>query len=171
MAEYWDVYDENRLPTGRLHQRGIPLAAGDYHLVVRGWILDDQGYLLLSRRDPAKPFGGYWECTGGSVTAGEDSFAGVRREIAEEVGIDVSSASVYFLRSVQRKDSFLDSWLFQLPGRQPVTLQPGETVDFRWVSLAEYRRMKENNEIVPVLEGFPLVEYAVTHWINPKQEE
>lgn len=93
MAEYWDVYDENRLPTGRLHQRGIPLAAGDYHLVVRGWILDDQGYLLLSRRDPAKPFGGYWECTGGSVTAGEDSFAGVRREIAEEVGIDVSSAA------------------------------------------------------------------------------
>ena len=32
--EIWDIYDCNRVKTGRTHERGKPMIAGDYHLVV-----------------------------------------------------------------------------------------------------------------------------------------
>ena len=32
--ELWDLYDEHRAPLGRTHQRGLPLAPGEYHLAV-----------------------------------------------------------------------------------------------------------------------------------------
>ena len=34
MAEYWDVYNEQRLPSGKLHKRGNALKQGQFHLVV-----------------------------------------------------------------------------------------------------------------------------------------
>ena len=86
MAEYWDVYDENRNKTGALHRRGDPLGPQEYHLVVEFWTLDGQGRVLLTRRDLRKHFGGLWECTGGSALAGEDSRTAVRRELREETG-------------------------------------------------------------------------------------
>jgi len=32
--ELWDIYDKYRHKTGRIHERGIPLKDGDYHLVL-----------------------------------------------------------------------------------------------------------------------------------------
>ena len=86
MAEYWDIYDENRNKTGALHRRGDPLGPGERHLGVEIWTLDGQGRVLLTRRDLRKHFGGLWECTGGSALAGEDSRTAVRRELREETG-------------------------------------------------------------------------------------
>ncbi len=87
MAEYWDVYDENRNKTGALHRRGDPLGPQEYHLVVEIWTLDGQGRVLLTRRDLRKHFGGLWECTGGSAQAGEDSRTAVRRELLSLIHI------------------------------------------------------------------------------------
>lgn len=30
MAEYWDIYNADRVKTGRRHLRGEPIADGDY---------------------------------------------------------------------------------------------------------------------------------------------
>ena len=87
MAEYWDLYDCERKPLGKLHRRGDEIPAGEYHLVAEVWTRDNAGNFLVSRRHPDKPFGLYWECTGGSVVAGEDSLTGAQRELEEELGI------------------------------------------------------------------------------------
>ena len=89
MAEYWDVYDENRNKTGALHRRGDPFGHGERHLGVEIWTLDGRGCVLLTRRDLRKRFGGLWECPGGSALAGEDSRTAVRRELREETGLDL----------------------------------------------------------------------------------
>ena len=73
-AEEWnDVYDENRVPTGRIHRRGAPWAPGEYGLVVCVWVYDGRGHMLLTRRAPGKSFAGTWENSGGAAQAGETS--------------------------------------------------------------------------------------------------
>ena len=43
MSEFWDIYDENRNLTGKIHERGKPLAKGEYHLVVHIWVQNENG--------------------------------------------------------------------------------------------------------------------------------
>ena len=69
MAEYWDIYDADRIKTNRKHLRGEPIADGDYHLVVNIWIYNSQGKVLLtpaSSRHSLSPQMGVhrWFCSG-----------------------------------------------------------------------------------------------------------
>ena len=50
--ELWDVYDENRNCTGRLHRRGDPLSEGEYHLVVYVWMLNSRGGIPPDQTQP-----------------------------------------------------------------------------------------------------------------------
>lgn len=58
MDELWDVYDRNRNKTGRFHERGEPMAKGDYHLIVQVWILNGNGEFLITKRNPSQSFDG-----------------------------------------------------------------------------------------------------------------
>jgi 8-oxo-dGTP diphosphatase len=51
--------------------------------------------LLLSTRPDGKPYAGYWEFPGGKVEAGESIEEALRRELHEELGITIDSASVW----------------------------------------------------------------------------
>ena len=88
--ELWDVYDENRNLTGRLHRRGDMMPKGDYHLVVHIWLMNERGEFLLTKRAPNKGFPGMWECTGGSALAGDDSLTAAIRESKEETGLTLN---------------------------------------------------------------------------------
>ena len=55
--ELWDVYDENRVATGKTHVRGVPLAQGEYHLVADVWLVNEDQEILLTKRHPDKPYG------------------------------------------------------------------------------------------------------------------
>lgn len=157
MAELWDLYDENRRPLDRLHRRGDPLPEGAYHLVVQVWIRDGRGRFLISRRHPDKPFGLYWECTGGSVTAGEDSRSGAMREVGEELGISLKPEQLT-LMSVRRRDDysdFCDDWLARWDGElDQLRLQDSEVVDAKWANYDELCAMEERGEFVPTLKYF-----------------
>ena len=87
MLEMWDLYNGKREKTGKVLPRGVPVPKGLYHLTVSAWIVNSQGQYLLSRRHPQKTYPLCWECTGGSVLAGEDSLNGAVREVREELGI------------------------------------------------------------------------------------
>lgn len=60
--------------------------------VVAGVVLNEAGDYLLSSRPQGKPYAGYWEFAGGKVEAGESELAALRREFAEELGIEVRAA-------------------------------------------------------------------------------
>ena len=45
MPEVWDIYDENRIKTGRTMIRGNEIKNGDYHLVVHVCIFNSKGEL------------------------------------------------------------------------------------------------------------------------------
>jgi 8-oxo-dGTP diphosphatase len=60
--------------------------------VAAGILLDDQGRYLLGQRPAGKPYAGYWEVPGGKIEKGESVFAALKRELQEELGIEIQSS-------------------------------------------------------------------------------
>jgi 8-oxo-dGTP diphosphatase len=60
--------------------------------VAAGILLDSEGRYLLGQRPEGKPYAGYWEVPGGKIESGESVFAALKRELQEELGIDIESS-------------------------------------------------------------------------------
>ena len=75
--------------------------------VVSGIILSKDNKMLMGRKDPSK--GGvyieYWHIPGGGMEKGEDKIDALKREIFEEVGIDISKYAATMVDDIG-KDSF-----------------------------------------------------------------
>jgi len=57
--------------------------------VAVGVLVDDAGRFLLTSRPAGKVYAGYWEFPGGKLEAGESVEAALRRELHEELGIEI----------------------------------------------------------------------------------
>ncbi len=102
--ELWDIYDENKVRTGRTMERNDwHMKAGDYHLTVLGVIRHVDGRFLITKRVMTKAWAaGCWEVSGGAAQAGEESEDAVKREIIEETGLDVSGWDGGYLFTYRR---------------------------------------------------------------------
>ena len=150
--ELWDIYDADRQKTGRLHQRGLPLAPGEYHLIIDVCTVA-RGRLLLTRRHPDKHWGGMWECTGGAVQAGEDTLTAARRELREETGIPARPEELTRLGTVRGHNYFCVSYLVRRDSAVgELRLQAEEVVESRWVTLREFDEMCAGGRVVPSAE-------------------
>ena len=58
-------------------------------VVVAGALLDEQGRVLIAARPPGKHMAGRWEFPGGKIVDGESPEMALRRELSEELGIEV----------------------------------------------------------------------------------
>ncbi len=68
------------------------------HLTVAaGLILQADGRLLLGQRPPDKPWPGWWELPGGKLEPAETPREALVRELREEIGIEVTEASPWFV--------------------------------------------------------------------------
>ena len=87
--ELWDIYDKNKVRTGRTMERNhFNLADDEYHLTVLGVIMRPDGRFLITKRVKTKAWApGWWEVSGGAAQAGEESEEAVRREVKEETGL------------------------------------------------------------------------------------
>lgn len=90
--ELWDIYDKNKIKTGRTMKRNDwCLQDDEYHLTVLGVVARTDGKFLITKRVMTKAWApGWWEVSGGAVQAGEDSQDAVKREVLEETGLDVT---------------------------------------------------------------------------------
>ena len=57
--------------------------------VAAGILLDSSGRYLLGQRPAGKPYAGYWEVPGGKIEPGESVFDALKRELIEELGIEI----------------------------------------------------------------------------------
>ena len=61
--------------------------------VAAGVLRDGDGRVLLAERLGDGPLAGLWEFPGGKIAAGESAGDALRRELAEELGIEVDEAT------------------------------------------------------------------------------
>mgnify|MGYP000130498418 CR=1 FL=1 len=96
--EFWDIYDENKKPTGRTMKRNDwCLKDGEYHLTVLGVVGRPDGTFLITKRVMTKAWApGWWEVSGGAAQAGEESCEAVFREVKEETGLDITKCRYLF---------------------------------------------------------------------------
>lgn len=66
--------------------RGIEVAAG---------VIWQAGRFLAALRPPDKPHAGFWEFPGGKLEPGEDAARALARELGEELGICVRTATFW----------------------------------------------------------------------------
>lgn len=134
--ETWDLMDAEGNQTGRTIVRGERLQAGQYHLVVHIWVVDEHGRLLIQKRAPwLRLMPNTWAATGGSAVAGEDSETAARRELAEELGLQTQSGELTCMGRLRRRNSHCDLWLLRAsPAVESLHLQREEVARAMWVS-------------------------------------
>ncbi len=169
MPELFDLYDNNRNPLHRVHQRGVPLPEGIYHVVVSVWTVNARHQILLTLRSPQKNFmPNLWESTSGSVQAGEVSMDAALRELREETGIVATSDEITFLGTTRKAASFVDIFVVRKTvDLSEVVLQAEETVAAKWVTFAELQAMEREGKL-----AFPIAfEFAPFQALFADREE
>lgn len=150
--EYWDIYDENKQPTGRTMARNDwNMKPGDYHLTVLAALRDMSGRYLITKRVMTKGWApGWWEISGGGVQSGETSEQAVRREVYEETGLDISAFDGGYSFTYRRDNSaekdnyFVDVYSFTGDFTETdVKLQAEETDGFRLATADEIKKLAD----------------------------
>ena len=103
---------------------GAAPAAGDLH-VAAGVLVNDQGLVLIARRPAGKHMAGGWEFPGGKVAAGETALEALKRELREEIGIEVEAARplVSYRHAYPGCVVFLDVWTVTRHSGEPRALE------------------------------------------------
>ena len=150
--ELWNVLDQYRHLTERIHERGQEMQEGDYHVVVHVWILNDQGQFLIQKRQPwKKGWSGMWDCAAaGSAILGDTSEQAAVREVKEELGIELDLNSGEKLFTVKFSSGFDDVWFVrQNVEIDTLCLQEEEVADAKWATSREIEEMVRDGEFIP----------------------
>lgn len=107
--------------------------------VVAGALFDTAGRVLIAQRPPGKHMAGGWEFPGGKLLAGEEVFAGLRRELKEELDVDVLTAEkvAECVHDYDDRRVLLDLWQVREYRGAP---QPLDHQALRWVGVEELDR-------------------------------
>lgn len=121
------------------------IADGMYHLVGEVIVKHIDGTYLIMQRDFKKHYGGMWELTaGGSALLGETPLECAVRELREETGIETTKIMEIGRAVNDVHNSLYVEYLCVTDWeKNAVTLQEGETVNYKWVdkkSLLEMSR-------------------------------
>jgi 8-oxo-dGTP diphosphatase len=104
--------------------------------VVAGILRDESGRVLVAQRLPGKHLAGLWEFPGGKCEPGESAGAALRRELHEELGIEVGSSQplIAVPWHYPGKSILLD--VYEVP-RWQGTAHGREGQALRWASMGE----------------------------------
>lgn len=112
-----------------------------YRISVKGIVIDDDGKVLLTRED-----NGMWELLGGGLEHNEDPIEGLKREIAEEAGLEVnyiSPAPLYFLTMPRfQKAGFVANVIYEIKLADLNFTPSEECQELRFFSVEEMASLK-----------------------------
>ena len=149
--EYWDVYDKKGKWKRRAIRKGERLKNNEYHIIVEGWILRDDGNFIIQRRAlNKKSFAGMWYCSaGGSVISRETPKEGMVREFKEELGIEISEDELHLKRIITEKNTIFYIFLVRKNiSLDEITLQEEEVMDIDLADPSKIRKMIEDKTFI-----------------------
>ena len=133
-----------------------------FHVHVDAIVRRGDEMLIMKRAMGAMT--GAWYVPGGSLEEDESPADGVRREIREETGLDVSDLRLFRLWHYRQDESTPGVGITFTcevpPGTEPQINE--EHAAFRWVDPAYYRRRYFNDDVLSALAGSPVALELVT---------
>jgi isopentenyldiphosphate isomerase len=154
--ELFDIYDRYRQPTGRTKPRGEKFLPGEYRIVIRIVIFNENGQMLIQRRTDTKHgWAGMWDVSvGGSVQSNENSQAGAQRECTEEIGIEYDFSELTPVLTITTEDVFDDIYILRLsPDITALKLQESEVAAVKWAAYDEIIDMIRSGVFIPYYES------------------
>ena len=121
--------------------------------IAAGLIFDDKGRLLIQRRPEDKMLGGLWEFPGGKCEPGETLEETCRRELREELGIDVEIEDLFGKVAHAYTHFKITMYAFRCRIRTG-TPASQEGLPLRWVPLAnltDYAFPRANRRLIDAL--------------------
>jgi len=132
-------------------------------------LFDEQGRVLVQQRSQHKHQGGLWEFPGGKVEAGESAQAALRREIIEELGVDITMAADKPRRLIRLRHDYpdktvdLDVWLVT-DGGLAAAVRAREAQPLCWLKPDHLLELPMPAADRPVVNALRLPHY---YWITP----
>ena len=104
--------------------------------VVAAALFDDGGRVLIAQRPAGKALAGRWEFPGGKVAAGESERDALRRELREELGIEIIAARPFMrlTHAYEDRDVELSLWIVERFAGKPRSL---DAQALKWVLPAQ----------------------------------
>ncbi len=153
VAERKDLFGDTPAPEAGLLPGGKPLL-----LVAACALIDIDMRVLLARRPEGKRMAGLWEFPGGKLDPGETPERALIRELAEELGIDVSANCLApFAFASHEYENFHLLMPLYLCRRWRGTPRAKEGQQLTWgapARLGEYPMPQADRPLVPLLRGF-----------------
>lgn len=142
--EMMDVYDENKVKTGKVINREDRkhLNNNEYTLCVHCWIINSKKEILITQRSMHMNRGGKWEDTHGGVKAGESSIEGMKRELKEELGINVDDNELKLIKTLKREKVFRDCYIIKKDILlKDIKFNDNEVMNCKYVTLDEFKEI------------------------------
>lgn len=150
--ELFDLYTEDRVPTGESIERGMSVPVGFCRLVIHVCVFNSKGEMLIQQRQPFKSgWSDMWDISvGGSAVAGETSRAAAEREALEEIGVKLNLENIRPALTIHFDEGFDDIYAVNKDlDIAELTLQYEEVQAVRWATADEILSMIDDGVFIP----------------------
>lgn len=119
---------------------------------VVGAIVERNGAVFAARRNADRSAGGLWEFPGGKIEAGETPEAALRRELQEELNVDVSVGALVdrSLSDVESERIELSCYSARFEGDEPVSSSDHDAMT--WVPIDQLSSLQWAPGDIPIIE-------------------
>ncbi|MDW3195689.1 MAG: NUDIX domain-containing protein [Cytophagales bacterium] len=150
--EEWDLYDRERLNTGKTVRKGERFNSEEFHLVVHVCMINASDEMLIQQRQPFKEgWPNMWDLTvGGGACKGESSHQAAERELFEEVGYQAELNHTRPIFTINFERGFDDYYVIEAnPDLSQLRLQESEVQAVKWASKSEILKLIDDGDFIP----------------------
>lgn len=154
--ELLDVVDENNNLTGKVEDKDVIHKNGIFHREVAIWIMNENGEVLLQKRASTKKQNpDKWGLTAGHIDAGETPEEAIKREILEELGVNINNFKPIDVTKIQElhlncdiKNNYFGYKFFAKVNYRisDYTIQKEELSELKYITLEELEEIEKNKD-------------------------
>ena len=149
------VLDKKNEYTGNIKGRK-ELVENEYRNLVHIWVINSKGELLIQKRSALKKhYPNLWSVTSGCVHYDETFVDTCKRELKEEINVDLNEDNLEYVMSYKLKEVVVQVYtLYQDVDVSKIKLQEEEVSDYKFVTKEELLEMIEKEETAGSINYF-----------------